>query len=95
MNYLDSLSLAKKKIAEADAILVGAGAGLSTAAGLVYDGEDWKKNFADFIAKYHFPNLYYGGFGPFESPEENGPIGADSFGLNVMPRGRSRSMRNF
>lgn len=70
MNYLDSLSLAKKKIAEADAILVGAGAGLSTAAGLVYDGEDWKKNFADFIAKYHFPNLYYGGFGPFESPEE-------------------------
>lgn len=65
-NSLDKLALARQKIREADALLIGAGAGLSTAAGLVYDGEDWTKNFADFIAKYHFPNLYYGGFGPFE-----------------------------
>jgi NAD-dependent SIR2 family protein deacetylase len=69
-NFLDNVALAKQKIAEADAILVGAGAGLSTAAGLVYDADDFQKNFADFIAKYHFPNLYYGGFGPFENDQE-------------------------
>jgi len=70
MNYWDKLTEAAAKIKEADAILIGAGAGLSTAAGLIYDGEEWKKRFADFIAKYHFPNLYYGGFGPFENDEE-------------------------
>lgn len=70
MNYWDKLTEAAAKIKEADAILIGAGAGLSTAAGLIYDSEEWKKRFADFIAKYHFPNLYYGGFGPFENDEE-------------------------
>jgi len=69
-NYLTNIALAKEKIAEADAIVVGAGAGYSTAAGLVYDGEEFQKNFGDFIAKYHFPNLYYGGFGPFENDQE-------------------------
>lgn len=69
-NYLTNIALAKEKIAEADAIVVGAGAGYSTAAGLVYDGEEFQKNFGDFIAKYHFPNLYYGGFGPFENNQE-------------------------
>lgn len=69
-NFLTSIALAKEKIANADAILLGAGAGLSTAAGLVYDGDDFQKNFGDFIAKYHFPNLYYGGFGPFENDQE-------------------------
>ena len=69
-NYLANIALAKEKIAEADAIVVGAGTGYSTAAGLVYDGEEFQKNFGDFIAKYHFPNLYYGGFGPFENDQE-------------------------
>lgn len=69
-NFLTNIALAKEKIASADAILVGAGAGLSTAAGLIYDGEDFRKNFADFIAKYHFPDLYNGGFGPFENDLE-------------------------
>lgn len=70
MNCSDNLVLAKQKLFEADAILIGAGAGLSTAAGLSYDGKEWKERFGDFIAKYHFPNLYYGGFGPFENEEE-------------------------
>lgn len=69
-NSLANIALAKEKIADADAILVGAGAGLSTAAGLVYDGKVFQDNFGDFIAKYHFPNLYYGGFGPFENDQE-------------------------
>lgn len=70
MENEDKIVEAYRKIRSADAILLGAGAGLSTAAGLVYDGEDFQKNFKDFIDKYDFPNLYYGGFGPFASPEE-------------------------
>jgi NAD-dependent SIR2 family protein deacetylase len=69
-NFSDEIARAKQKIDEADAILIGAGAGLSTAAGLIYDGKDWLDNFGDFIEKYHFPNLYYGGFGPFENDQE-------------------------
>jgi NAD-dependent SIR2 family protein deacetylase len=70
MNTDEKIALAYDKIKNADAILVGAGAGLSTAAGLVYDESDFQHNFADFIDKYQFPNLYYGGFGPFENLEE-------------------------
>lgn len=57
-------------IGESDAILIGAGAGLSTAAGFVYDGERFAKHFTDFAEKYGFDNMYTGGFHPFESLEE-------------------------
>ena len=43
---------------EADYILIGAGAGLSTAAGLTYDGERFKKNFPKFIEKYGMKDMY-------------------------------------
>ena len=68
--YSDKIHAAKRKISEADCILLGAGSGLSTAAGLIYNGEEWKNEFGDFIEKYGFPDLYYGGFGPFDSDEE-------------------------
>lgn len=60
----------KKAIADADGILVGAGAGLSTAAGFLYSGERFEKYFSDFIRKYRFRDMYTGGFYPFSSPEE-------------------------
>lgn len=60
----------KEKINEADAIIVGAGAGLSTAAGFIYSGERFEKYFFDFIQKYHMKDMYSGGFFPFESDEE-------------------------
>ena len=47
-----------KKVTEADYILIGAGAGLSTAAGLTYDGERFKKNFPKFIEKYGMKDMY-------------------------------------
>ncbi|MGN0995691.1 MAG: SIR2 family NAD-dependent protein deacylase [Candidatus Ventricola sp.] len=59
-----------KALQEADAVLVGAGAGLSTAAGLTYSGERFQKHFADFAAKYGIRDMYSGGFYPFPSPEE-------------------------
>lgn len=59
-----------KALREADAVLIGAGAGLSAAAGLTYSGERFQKHFADFAAKYGIRDMYSGGFYPFPSPEE-------------------------
>lgn len=58
------------EIENADAIVIGAGSGLSTSAGLTYSGERFQRYFADFIDKYHIPDMYSGGFYPFESLEE-------------------------
>ncbi|MCM1191467.1 MAG: Sir2 silent information regulator family NAD-dependent deacetylase [Butyrivibrio sp.] len=55
----------------AEAIIIGAGAGLSTSAGFTYSGERFKKYFGDFIEKYHFRDMYEGGFYPFDSLEEH------------------------
>ena len=60
----------KAALAEAEAVVIGAGAGLSTAAGFEYREERFSKYFADFGAKYGFSDMYSGGFYPFESPEE-------------------------
>ena len=56
---------------DCDAVVIGAGAGLSTSAGFVYDGERFKKYFSDFEAKYGFHDMYTGGFYPFASQEEH------------------------
>lgn len=60
----------KKIINESDAILIGAGSGLSAAAGLVYSGDRFTKNFKDFIDTYKLTDMYSAGFYPFETPEE-------------------------
>ena len=54
----------------ADAVLIGAGAGLSTAAGLTYSGARFQKYFSDFAQKYGIRDIYSGGFYPFETLEE-------------------------
>ena len=51
-------------IEEAEAIVVGAGSGLSTSAGFVYSGERFERYFADFIEKYGFTDMYSAGFYP-------------------------------
>ena len=55
---------------EADAIIVGAGAGLSTSAGFTYSGERFQQHFSDFIGKYGFTDMYSAGFYPFPTKEE-------------------------
>ena len=57
-------------IKSASVILIGAGAGLSTASGYTYSGERFDKYFADFSAKYGFNDMYSGGFYPYETEEE-------------------------
>lgn len=60
----------KRLINESDAILIGAGSGLSTSAGLTYSGERFEKIFSDFIERYGFKDMYSAGFYPFGTQEE-------------------------
>ncbi len=61
----------KTALDEADAVIIGAGAGLSTSAGFTYNGERFHKYFADFETKYGFHDMYSGGFYPYATPEEH------------------------
>lgn len=68
--YSDNIEKLKIAIEVSDAIVVGAGSGLSTSAGLTYSGERFMRYFADFHEKYGINDIYSGGFYPFESLEE-------------------------
>ncbi|MGN0181668.1 MAG: SIR2 family NAD-dependent protein deacylase [Candidatus Ornithomonoglobus sp.] len=69
-NYSDNINRLKEKVETADAILIGAGAGVSISAGLTYSGERFDKYFSDFKAKYGITDMYSGGFYPFDTLEE-------------------------
>lgn len=69
-DYSDNIKRLKKAVCEADAIVIGAGAGLSTSAGFTYSGERFDKYFADFGDKYGFKDMYSGGFYPYKTQEE-------------------------
>ena len=60
----------KAALDSADAVVIGAGAGLSTSAGYEYSGERFEKYFSDFEEKYGFHDMYSGGFYPYKTPEE-------------------------
>ena len=68
-NYSDNIERLKKAIDEADAIVIGAGAGLSTSAGLTYSGERFEKYFFDFAKRFGISDIYSGGFYPFPDDE--------------------------
>lgn len=70
-DFSDEVNRLKELLRAADAIVVGAGSGLSTSAGFTYTGQRFEDNFSDFIAKYGFEDMYSGGFFPFSSPEEH------------------------
>ena len=61
---------AKKIIEEADKFVIGAGAGLSAAAGLTYSGSRFEVFFKDYIARYGMQDMYSAAFYPFETAEE-------------------------
>ena len=66
----DKIRRLKEEIDGADAIVIGAGAGLSTSAGFTYSGERFLRYFKDFAEKYGIRDIYSGGFYPFKSLEE-------------------------
>ncbi len=65
----EAMALLKREIETADAIVIGAGAGLSTSAGFTYAGERLEKWFPDFVREYGFRDMYSGGFYPYPSKE--------------------------
>ena len=67
----ESMERLKAALRDCDAVVIGAGAGLSTSAGFVYTGERFKKYFSDFAEKYGIKDMYSGGFYPFATPEEH------------------------
>lgn len=69
-NYPEQIKKLKKEIETADAIMIGAGAGMSTSAGMRYDGERFERYFSDFHKKYGIRDIYSGGFYPYDTLEE-------------------------
>ena len=65
----EQLRRLKEAMTSFDAIMIGAGAGLSTSAGLTYSGERFRKYFFDFAEKYGIRDIYSGGFYPFPDEE--------------------------
>ncbi len=66
-----SIEQIREKLNRADAIVIGAGSGLSTSAGFTYSGKRFEDYFSDFIEKYGFKDMYSGGFHPYDTLEEH------------------------
>ena len=60
----------RQALTDADAVVIGAGAGLSTSAGFTYSGDRFEIYFSDFYARYGFSDMYSGGFYPYKTSEE-------------------------
>ena len=69
-NSSDGIKQLREKLDKADAVIIGAGAGISTSAGFVYTGERFDRYFHDFAEKYQFRDMYSGGFYPYGTLEE-------------------------
>lgn len=69
-DYSTPIKKIKQALQNADAILIGAGAGLSAAAGLTYTGSRFESTFSDFRKKYGITDMYSGGFYPYDTLEE-------------------------
>lgn len=69
-SYKGRLHKLRSALDRADYVVIGAGAGLSAAAGIAYGGKRFTDNFADFIAKYGLTDMYSSAFYPFETEEE-------------------------
>ena len=71
LTYSEQIEQVRQALHEADAVVIGAGSGLSTSAGLTYSGPRFQEHFGDFIQKYKIQDMYSGGFYPFETLEEH------------------------
>ena len=81
-DYSEEIERLRSALQAADAVVIGAGAGLSTAAGFTYSGERFHDNFSDFEEKYNFHDMYSGGFYPYETPEEQWAFWSRNIMLN-------------
>lgn len=81
-NILEAIGLVSNLLDSYENILIGAGAGLSAAAGHTYSGKRFEDNFSDFIEKYHLPDMYSAGFYPFNTLEEKWAYWSRHINLN-------------
>lgn len=81
-NYNQRVEKARKAFNAANHLLIGAGSGLSTAAGLDYSGKRFYDNFKPFIEKYGFKDLYTSSFYPFKTQEERWAYWAKHISIN-------------
>ena len=81
-SYYDSLVRLERELDTADAVLIGAGAGLSTSAGFTYSGKRFADHFSDFQGKYGFHDMYSGGFYPYDTLEEYWAFWSRNIDLN-------------
>ena len=70
-SFSEQIDKLQNAIESTDAVVIGAGAGLSAAAGYTYAGERFERLFGDFAAKYGFSDMYAGGFYPYKTLEEH------------------------
>lgn len=70
MDYTEQVKQLKQALTQADAVIIGAGAGMSVSAGLTYTGLRFEEHFQDFIDQYHFRDMYTAGFYPYDTLEE-------------------------
>jgi NAD-dependent SIR2 family protein deacetylase len=82
--YSDRIKRAGTAIKNAEKLVIGAGAGLSAAAGLEYDGNRFTENFKPFIEKYGMKDLYTSSFYPFRTQEEKWAYWARHISLNLF-----------
>lgn len=68
--YDDKIKQIGKALHDAEFVMIGGGAGLSAAAGIDYNGENFRKSFAEYIARYGFTDLYTSSFYDFATEEE-------------------------
>ncbi len=71
VSYSDNVYRLQEALDKSDAVVVGAGAGLSTSAGFTYSGDRFRQYFADFEKKYGFHDMYSGAFCRYDTPEEH------------------------
>ena len=69
-SYSQQMEQLRETFQQADAVLIGAGSGLSSSAGFTYGGERFQTYFKDFAEKYGIRDMYSGGFYPYSSLEE-------------------------
>ena len=81
-------------VENAQTVLIGAGAGLSTAAGYSYSGERFQKYFSDFSRKYHFQDMYSGGFFPYPTEEEKWAFWSRNIYYNRYDQPKSATHEN-
>ncbi len=93
-SFEERLAQARDLLANADRVLIGAGAGLSTAAGLAYSGERFERYFAPFIKRYGMTDMYSAGFWPFPTPEDKWAYWSQHIWVNRFEPGATQLYRD-